>query len=366
MTQFDLVKGPVPSMLSQPTLEYVNQVRSKKRSPIIVKDTAEFVRVGDGITITDVLDYAKEEDVQHIFQWWGPKGAGKTNGLGWLLMYVYRDWEKVVDHIVYRWDDLKQLLKEYEEKGEVCPVVGLDDAGIHFSAYQWSDRDLKIFANWLKGAREFVKVIIFTTPRPNDVISILRYHSTGEVFSFDKGEAEFYLYDWRIDFERPNTAYFRKIPIHSRYYGTVFTYPKIPSEVEERIRKKKILALKINQAKELEKIVNLKNFRELDSQILRIEKRLLRLFNPDTSMSVPEIKEKLNKTIPDVSSYSNKVINDIVVRLMSLGLLAVSPKRSHHLDSYVLTAKGIAYLNMLDEIEKTGLDTTELMNKVSK
>lgn len=108
----------------------------------------------------------------------GPQGIGKTTYAMLVAYEVYRDWDRVLEHLYF---DPRKALPRFRQAlktGERLPLVIFDDAGMHLSKYLLStsreDFHLARLLNALINlARTLTAGIIYTSP-DMDILKELR------------------------------------------------------------------------------------------------------------------------------------------------------------------------------------------------
>jgi len=111
----------------------------------------------------------------------GPQGMGKTTYAMLVLYEVYRDWDKVLEWLVFDPREVLPRLKQALREGKRIKLVVFDDAGIHLSKYMWSlDRESQQVAMLMNSLFNIVRSVcagaIFTSP-DMDVLKELRKKS---------------------------------------------------------------------------------------------------------------------------------------------------------------------------------------------
>jgi len=111
----------------------------------------------------------------------GPQGMGKTTYAMLVLYEVYRDWDKVLEWLVFDPREVLPRLKQALRGGKRVELVVFDDAGIHLSKYLWSvSRESQRMAMYVNALFNVVRSVcagvIFTSP-DMDVLKELRKKS---------------------------------------------------------------------------------------------------------------------------------------------------------------------------------------------
>jgi len=269
-----------------------------------------------GYGICHILDYAVENDVFEAIGIWGPKGAGKSNCALWTGYHVFSKkypdlsekeiWKQVLHHVIFKPSEFDAIIDEYNRKysgpdgfegfydhSKRIPWLCIDDAGLHWSKYFWQDPELKRMGSFFDIVRVYIKILIYTTPRLNKVMSAMRESLlTGEiyvplkkrlVFNPETGRRElvpvrghgmFIRYIEVPDFKKIGAAYIIKNFINA--FGREFTFPKVPDWVEREYNKRKGEAIKDQQTmRRILKIRKQKFLKQLEESLLPTDKKLL-------------------------------------------------------------------------------------------
>jgi hypothetical protein len=99
----------------------------------IVRAAIGFGLVKPGWTLQNYIERAAEEGQYATVAIWGEQGSGKSNRLLQEGHWVYGDWDKVLENIVFKPLELKAKLKSIP-KGSRYPWIGWDDVGVHYTS----------------------------------------------------------------------------------------------------------------------------------------------------------------------------------------------------------------------------------------
>lgn len=109
---------------------------------------------------------------------YGGRGHGKSIYAMKVAYEVLGDWNKVLDAIVFRLEDVVSTLKEAVYKNERLKILIWDDAGVHASKYLFFDRSkldlIAALSGLLQVIRTALACMIITTPEAHDVLRFLR------------------------------------------------------------------------------------------------------------------------------------------------------------------------------------------------
>lgn len=107
---------------------------------------------------------------------YGKQRVGKTSYGLQVLYDVYGDWEKVLEHVFFRLEDLVEFLRESHRKRQDIDAILWDDCGVYGSSGLWfSDRQM---AEYLQNLIDVVGIrlggLLMTTPNPENLLKCLR------------------------------------------------------------------------------------------------------------------------------------------------------------------------------------------------
>lgn len=141
---------------------------------------------------------------------WGRPRVGKSTVAMWLLYYVYKDWNKVLDAIIY---NMPQLLYKLDHKipATICtdnkfhdrvPILNWDDFGVHSNkAITQHERSFDIFKGGFDALGTEIAVLISTMVDPREPTQQLQDKYTHEIFVPVKGIYKYDECDWEQDYK---------------------------------------------------------------------------------------------------------------------------------------------------------------------
>jgi len=105
---------------------------------------------------------------------YGYQGVGKTTYALKVMYYVYKDWNKVLEHTFFYLDDALPLLREAVDSGKPLKAILFDDAGTWLIKYAWG-RDFNVWFSMLYNLiRSVSSGVLFTSVEATDVIKYIR------------------------------------------------------------------------------------------------------------------------------------------------------------------------------------------------
>jgi len=167
-----------------------------------------------------IEDYCRDAIENHGWESlciWGPKGSLKSNLMLQLGYLIYKDWDLVLNHVVFRPRDFIRIT---EGEGRI-PCIMWDDIGVHLPrTLYFTDRKLwsRLKSNW-DAFRPKLSVFLCTTPRKEKVASFIIDDLSGEVLLGKRvGEVLINKYDfqrwlWQFDFIKPTKSRFSMVQV---------------------------------------------------------------------------------------------------------------------------------------------------------
>lgn len=199
---------------------------------LIVQTAIKFGLVKLGWTLEDYIREAAEEGKYVTCAIWGEQSAGKSNRLLQQGFWVYRDWDTVLENLVFKPLELKAKLKSIP-KGRRFPWIGWDDVGVHYTANRFRtdiDEYEAIDSVWTC-LRVKCSVVSLTIPNINRLARNLKDNVSHEVYlgknqmeqvqrivrlqSFSKLECE--IFKVLIEGPRPFTLYDVPLDVFNEY-----------------------------------------------------------------------------------------------------------------------------------------------------
>ena len=174
----------------------------------------------------------------------GPQGIGKTTYAMLILHEIYRDWDKVLEHVVF---DPREVLPKFMRalfNRERIKAVLFDDAGLHLSKYLLSSNRegfhlVRSINGLINLARTITAAIIYTSP-DMDILKELRKKAwivaeitTPHGYSVPERVAKLY---------RKRIAPSGKVYIHKLGYDA-YDLRAIPADVRKEYEEKRRAAM---------------------------------------------------------------------------------------------------------------------------
>ncbi len=108
----------------------------------------------------------------------GPQGSGKTTYAMLVAYELYKDWDRVLQHLHFDPREALPQFKEALQSGRRIPLIIFDDAGMHLSKYLLSSSKegfelARLLNSLINLARTLVAGIIYTSP-DMDILKELR------------------------------------------------------------------------------------------------------------------------------------------------------------------------------------------------
>lgn len=136
-----------------------------------------------GNTLEDYLLEAVENEGYETVCLWGVQGSGKSTRALQMAYWIYRDWERVLDHVIFRPSELVDRVDAIPD-GERIPCLVWDDIGVHYPSSKFKT-DIQVYeaidSTWA-AIRTKVAVMIVTIPLFNRLAKNVKDNVTFEVF----------------------------------------------------------------------------------------------------------------------------------------------------------------------------------------
>jgi hypothetical protein len=164
------------------TPQQEEQVTKYSRSKI-VQTAIKFGLIVPGWTLEDYIRHAAEEGKYATCVIWGEQSSGKSNRLLQQGFWVYRDWDKVLENLVFKPLELKAHLKSIK-KGLRYPWVGWDDVGVHYTsnAFRTNIVEYEAIDSVWTSLRVKCSVVSLTIPNINRLARNLKDNVSHEVY----------------------------------------------------------------------------------------------------------------------------------------------------------------------------------------
>lgn len=151
--------------------------------PRHIEIAMEYGIIQDGRTLEDYLMEAVENNGYETICIWGVQGSGKSNRALQMSYWIYKDWAKVLDNIVFKPSEIVERLEALPDNKRISCLVW-DDVGVHYPSSKFKT-DIQeyeaIDATWA-AIRTKVAVVILTIPLITRLAKNLRDNITFEVF----------------------------------------------------------------------------------------------------------------------------------------------------------------------------------------
>jgi len=159
------------------------QVAVKKRIPDHVKLAEQFGIVKLGYTLEDYLIEAVSKNGYETACIWGVQGSGKSNRSLQMGYWIYEDWNKVLDNIIFKPSELVERLEAIPDY-ERIPCLIWDDVGVHYpgSKFKTDIKEYEAVDEVWAAIRTKVAVVILTIPLVNRLAKNLRDNLTFEIY----------------------------------------------------------------------------------------------------------------------------------------------------------------------------------------
>jgi len=151
--------------------------------PKIINLAYDFGILKKDYTLQDYLLEAVKEGGYETVLIWGVQGSGKSSRLLQMLYWIYRDWNVVLEKLLFKPSTLVTVLDVIPDDERV-PGLGWDDVGVHFASSKFKT-DIKqyeaIDSAWA-AIRTKVDVIVTTIPLIDRLAKNIKDNITFEVY----------------------------------------------------------------------------------------------------------------------------------------------------------------------------------------
>jgi len=323
--------------------------------------------VGDGLpTITDYIAWCHAVNFQFTFLCTGDFGAGKTTLAAWLAYYVYgrgrpgpEGWAEAEKYFVYNIEDVDRLREEAARRGRL-PLLIVDDAPLQLNSREFNSPAQRLFMRSYQTIREYANTVIFIANNPDEIDVSIRKKANGVIFVLSPlvmmryprlralvsraravRAAWFCLLMRLPSYEDPTRSYRYYVPIHGP--DRPFIYAPLPPDVEERLRRKKMLATeRVDRMRNVLAVRKPKGFRELNNTLSSIEKRVLK------ALVAAEGRPLAPRELASLLGLPEKAVYQALLTLHSVTpALAVESRAG-----WEPSASGCAFVEQLREIEE--------------
>jgi len=156
---------------------------SERLPPKTIRMAQKFGLIKEAYTLEEYLVEAVETGGYETVSIWGPQGVGKSERMIQGLNWIYKDWQTVIDSIIYKPSTLVTTLEEIPDD-ERMPALGWDDIGVHYPSSTFKT-DIKqyeaIDATWA-AIRTKCNVVFTTIPLIDRLAKNIKDNVTFEVF----------------------------------------------------------------------------------------------------------------------------------------------------------------------------------------
>jgi len=154
-----------------------------ERIPEHVNLANQFGIVKLGYTLEDYLIEAVNENGYETVCIWGVQGSGKSNRSLQMGYWIYEDWNKVLDNIIFKPSELVKRL-EATPDDERIPCLIWDDVGVHYpsSKFKTDIKEYEAVDEVWAAIRTKVAVVVLTIPLVNRLAKNLRDNLTFEIY----------------------------------------------------------------------------------------------------------------------------------------------------------------------------------------
>jgi hypothetical protein len=251
--------------------------------------------VSDGRpTIVDYIAWCHAVNFQFTFLVTGEFGAGKSTLAAWLARYFYGSWEEAERHFVYNIEDVDRLRAEAASRGRL-PLIVVDDAPLQLNSREFNSPAQRLFMRSYQTVREYANTVLFVANNPEEIDVSIRKKVNGVIYVLSplvmarypelramldrtggRVRAAWFCILMRLpDREDPTKSYRYYVPVHGP--ERPFIYSPLPPDVEERLRRKKMMATeRVDRLRNVLSVRRPRSFRELSGTLSAAEKRVLR------------------------------------------------------------------------------------------
>ncbi|MEM3447269.1 MAG: hypothetical protein QXP38_00085 [Nitrososphaerota archaeon] len=336
------------------------------------RHVARLLRLGEGVTIFDLIMLAHRYDLGYTWFCIGQRGSGKTTLAALLLYAVYGSWDSAKEHLVY---DLEELdaIKERYSAGEKAPLVVFDDAALHLNNRRSWDPDIREFVRSYATIREYMNTVIFVAHDIEAVDSALRRDINGILFPTNvmdilpvpsymfggRRVALFSLIKTVPDLRDPLRSFRYRIPIHD--LNSPIYFHELPPDVKAIfIAKKKASTDRVDISRTEMSVKNPEVVKLLDAEMWRHHKALLKILqqleNDGKSKPKPiEILQYirgLDHNCEEAAALRGVTENMLIRYLKDLTATVKPMILGDPVNGYFITRQGHAFLEFLKRQEE--------------
>ena len=151
--------------------------------PKIIQHAKFFGLIKEGWTLEDYIVDAVENGGYETVNLWGVQGAGKSSRMLQLGYWVYKNWDTVLENIVFKPNEFVKRLKDAPPKTRI-PCLLWDDIGVHYtsSSFRTNIAQYEAIDSTWAAIRTKCNVIATTIPLQDRLAKNIKDNVTFEVF----------------------------------------------------------------------------------------------------------------------------------------------------------------------------------------
>lgn len=287
--------------------------------------------------VKDLWDIIND-DLYAWFCVWGPPRTGKSNLCLLLSYYVYKDWDKVLNSVVFNLNGLlyklqagePQRFPTYNGLHKRVPLIIMDDYGAHCNkAKTQHERGWDVFKGGFDTLGTMLGILIANMVSPNEATQQLSDKYTHEIFVHSRGQAKYDKVHQQQDFNSWRA-------MQSKEWLQEFTFGEVPKDVfkqydEMRCQLAQEVLFSINETMAVEQVENIMR------RIQKTDINLLSILLKKGPSNYDVLRDDLGQDYKDA-----------IVRLKARGLIVPKRIKSHHY-KYDITDLGLSVVQALQE-----------------
>jgi len=159
------------------------EAKNPEDIPRILALAMEHGLVVEGWCMEDYLVNAYTKGLYETVLIWGVQGSGKSSRMLQMGYWIYKDWEKVLNSIVFQPIEFVKRLQAIPE-GKIIPCLLWDDVGVHYpsSTFKTDIKQYEAIDSTWAAIRTKCSVIILTIPLIDRLAKNIKDNITYEVF----------------------------------------------------------------------------------------------------------------------------------------------------------------------------------------
>jgi len=192
-----------------------------------------------GWALDDYMRYTIDNMGWDFIVIWGEMGGGKSNLLLQLGYMVYKDWDIVLDQIIFTPEEFRLKVKDAVQSGERIPWLGWDDIGAWASSdlYHIDRRSYSLLKRGWQLIRPRVSVVACTIPCKADLVAFMLDDMTFEIHVGKRYETWYGIYicnRWlkSYDLKNPKKIMWDPIIIEAGHFPLV---PEVKADLVENL-----------------------------------------------------------------------------------------------------------------------------------